>query len=433
MNSWEKIYAERKMTAAEAVKKVKSGERIVVGHAAGATDVLLQALVDDCQHLKDVEVVHMMTLGVAPEVDPKAEGHIRLNATFAGGNTRKAITEKRADFTPVFFYELPELLKQGKPLQADVAFIQVSKPNPDGYCSFGISCDYTKPAAELAHTVIAEVNEQMPYIAGGDNLIHVSKIDAIVEINNPVFTLPEAQLTDIDKAIGGYCSELVKDGSTLQLGIGSIPDAVLLSLTGKKDLGIHTEMFSDGVVELVKKGIVNGSKKTLHKGKLVATFLMGTQKLYDFAAECPDVEMYSVDYVNDPRVIMKNDNMVSINSCIEVDMMGQVNSETIGLKQFSGTGGQVDYVRGTAMAKNGLSIMAMPSTAAKGKVSRIVPFLGEGAAVTTGRTDVNYVVTEYGIASLKGATLKQRAERLINIAHPDFRAMLKEEYNKRFK
>ena len=287
-------------------------------------------------------------------------------------------------------------------------------------------------AAEKARLVIAEMNENMPYVEG-DNKIHISRLDYIIPTNLALPEIPLPKITDVEKAIGRNCASLIEDGSTLQLGIGAIPDAVLLFMGDKKNLGIHTEMFSDGVIDLVESGVVNGSKKTLHPGKLVATFLMGTRRLYDFVDKNACVEMRPVDYVNDPRVIAQNEKMVSINSCIEVDLMGQVASETIGLKQFSGTGGQVDYVRGAAWSAGGKSIMAMPSTAAKGKASRIVPFLAQGAAVTTSRNDVDYVVTEYGIARLKGKTLKQRARALIAVAHPDFRPMLEEEYQKRFK
>ncbi|HHY91627.1 MAG TPA: 4-hydroxybutyrate CoA-transferase, partial [Clostridiales bacterium] len=266
----------------------------------------------------------------------------------------------------------------------------------------------------------------------GDSFIHVSEIDYIVEVSYPVDELAPPEIGEVEKAIGEYCASLIEDGSTLQLGIGSIPDAVLLSLKDKKDLGIHSEMFSDGVVELVEAGVINNSKKTLHKGKMVVTFLMGTKRLYDFVHNNPCVEMYPVNYVNNPAVIAQNYKMVSINSCLQVDLMGQVNAESMGLKQFTGVGGQVDYVRGANMAKDGKSIIAMPSTAANGKISRIVPLLDPGAAVTTTRNDVNYIITEYGIASLRGKSLRERARALIQIAHPNFRDLLMEEFEKRF-
>jgi 4-hydroxybutyrate CoA-transferase len=283
----------------------------------------------------------------------------------------------------------------------------------------------------VAKLVIAEANDRMPFI-GGDNLIHVSQIHHIVETSRPILELPLPKIGEVEKAIGEHCAALIEDGSTLQLGIGAIPDAVLMFLKDKKDLGIHSEMFSDGLIDLVESGVVNGSQKSIHKGELVATFLMGSQRLYDFLDHNPMVKMHPVDYVNDPVVVMQNHKMVSINSCIEVDLMGQVASESIGLKQFSGTGGQVDFIRGVNMSKGGRSIIATPATASGGKRSRIVPFLAHGAAVTTLRNDVDTIVTEFGIAHLKGKTLRQRAQSLIAIAHPDFRAELTAEFDRRF-
>ena len=387
---WKEIYKNRFATVEEAVRAIEDGDRLVFGHAAGCPQVVPAEMIAQKERLHDVGIYHMLTLNDGSYLTPGTEGHFRHITNFVGGNSRQAVADDRADFLPVFFYEIPQLFDEVYPV--DVAVIQVSYPDSEGNCSFGLSCDYTKAAAEKA-----------------------------------------PKITDVEKAIGRNCASLIEDGSTLQLGIGAIPDAVLLFMGDKKDLGIHTEMFSDGVIDLVESGVVNGSKKTLHPGKLVATFLMGTRRLYDFVDKNACVEMRPVDYVNDPRVIAQNEKMVSINSCIEVDLMGQVASETIGLKQFSGTGGQVDYVRGAAWSAGGKSIMAMPSTAAKGKASRIVPFLAQGAAVTTSRNDVDYVVTEYGIARLKGKTLKQRARALIAVAHPDFRPMLEEEYQKRFK
>ena len=424
-------YRSKLCTAAEAVQRIKSGDRVVLGHAAGVPVDTMEALVAAHENYRDVEIVHMFTLGEAKYADPKYAENFHHNALFVGGNLRKAVDEGRADYTPCFFHETPRLFRSGL-FPIDVALVQVSPPNAEGFCSFGISCDYTKPACECAKTVIAEVNDQMPYIPGGDNLIHVSDIDCIVETSHAPFELPKGQIGDVERAIGEHCGSLIEDGSTLQLGIGSIPDAVLLFLKHKKDLGIHTEMFSDGIVELVEAGVVNGSRKSLHLGKMVATFLMGSKRLYDFVDRNPDVFMFPVDYVNDPVVIAKNSKMISINSCLEVDLFGQVVSESIGVRQFSGVGGQVDYVRGVRMG-GGRSIMAMPSTAAKGTVSRIVPFIGQGAAVTTSRNDVDMVVTEFGVASLWGKTLRQRALALIGIAHPNFRPMLEEEFAKRFK
>lgn len=419
------------VTADEAVTKaIKEGDTVVVGHAAGVPRLCLEACSRNMKSFRDVKVFHKLVLGDLPHTAPEAVGHMRLVTSFAGPNSRQALEENRADFVPLFFYQLPRYFHEGF-IGCDVAMIQVSEPNEEGYCSYGISCDYTKPAAEKARVVIAEMNKQTPFICG-DNLIHVSEIDYIVEADYALPELGKPTIGEVEKGIGRNIASLVQDGDTLQLGIGAIPDAVLLFLGDKKDLGIHTEMFSDGAMELVKQGVITGKKKELEPEKLTATFLMGSKELYEWADHNESIYMAPVDYVNDPVTIMKLDNMVSINSCIEVDLMGQVASETMGLRQFSGTGGQVDYVRGAAMAKNGRSIMAMPSTARKGTISRIVANLTPGSAVTTLRTDVDYVVTEHGIAHLKGKTLRERAEALIAIAHPDFRSELQKAYDERF-
>jgi 4-hydroxybutyrate CoA-transferase len=423
-------YASKILSADEAVKKIANGERIALSHAAGVPQLCVDALVRQAHNFKDVEIYHMLCLGEGKYMAPEMAPHFRHVTNFVGGNSRAAVAENRADFIPLFFYEVPSVFRNGI-LPIDVAIVQLSMPDSEGFCSFGVSSDYTKPATEVARIVIGELNEQMPYVHG-DNKIHLSEIDHIVLGNYPLYTIPKATIGEVEEAIGRNCAQLIEDGATLQLGIGAIPDAALLFLKDKKDLGIHTEMFSDGVVELVRSGVITGKKKTLHPGKMVATFLMGSEELYHFAHNNPDVALYPVDYVNDPRVIAQNDNMVSINSCIEVDLMGQVVSECIGDKQFSGTGGQVDYVRGAAWSKNGKSIMAMPSTARKGTASRIVPRIAPGAAVTTLRNDVDYVVTEYGIAALKGKNLRQRAEALIAIAHPDFREELRAAFRQKF-
>jgi len=429
--SWREIYKQKLAAPDEAVKHIKSGNRIVIGHAAAEPTALVDAMVKSCQQYENVEIIHMVALGKCEYTKPEMKKHFTHNALFVGGSTRESVKDARSDYTPTFFYQVPKLFINGY-LPIDVALIQVSTPDEHGYCSYGVSCDYTKTGAECAKIVIAEVNDKMPRTFG-DNFIHVSDMDYIVESSKPIIELQPPKITDVEKAIGENCASLVEDGSTLQLGIGAIPDAVLLFLKDKKDLGIHSEMFSDGLVDLYNSGAINNSKKSIHKGKMVATFLMGTKKLYDFINNNPAVELYPVSYVNDPMVIMKNSKMVSINSCIQVDLMGQVSSETIGLTQFSGVGGQVDYVRGTSMSEDGKSIIAMPSTASKGKISRIVSFLDHGSSVTTSRNDVEYVVTEYGIADLRGKTLKQRAKELITIAHPDFRLVLIKEYEERFK
>jgi 4-hydroxybutyrate CoA-transferase len=427
--NWKEIYKSKVSSPAEAIKAIKNNDYVVFSHAAGVPNLVPGELMAKREHYRNVHIYHMISIGEGEYLQPEAKNHFRHITNFVGANSRQAIAENRADFLPCFFKDVPEIL--GSVFPVDVAVVQVSTPDEKGFCSFGVSCDYTKTAAEKATVVIAEVNENMPCV-GGDNKIHVFEIDYIIPCACLLPEIPLPKITDVEKEIGKHCASLIEDGSTLQLGIGAIPDAVLLFLKDKKDLGIHTEMFSDGVVELVEAGVITGKKKTLHPCKLVATFLMGTRKLYDFVNHNPDVELYPVDYVNNPWIIAQNEKMISINSCIEVDLMGQVGSESMGLKQFSGTGGQVDYVRGVALSRGGKSIMAMPSTAARGTVSRIVPFLSEGAAVTTSRNDVDYIVTEYGIAKLKGKTLTQRAESLIRIAHPDFREALQQEFNKRF-
>ncbi|PVZ14135.1 acetyl-CoA hydrolase/transferase family protein [Porphyromonas loveana] len=423
-------FASRIVSAEEAVKHIKNGQRVALSHAAGTPQMCVEALVNQANLFQNVEIYHMLCLGEGKYMAPEMAPYFRHVTNFVGGNSRKAIAENRADFIPAFFYEVPSMIRKDI-IHIDVAIVQLSMPDENGYCSFGVSCDYTKQAAESAQLVIGEINRQTPYVHG-DNLIHISQLDYIVEADYPVYTLPQAKVGEVEEAIGRNCAKLIEDGSTLQLGIGAIPDAVLLFLKDKKDLGIHTEMFSDGVLELVRSGVITGKKKTLHPEKMIATFLMGTENVYRFVNNNPDVELYPVDYVNDPRIISQNDNMVSINSCIEVDLMGQVVSECIGPMQFSGTGGQVDYVRGAAWSKNGKSIMAMPSTAKNGTASRIVPIITESAAVTTPRNEVDYVITEYGIAHLKGRTLRQRAEALIAIAHPDFREELMDHFHKRF-
>lgn len=428
--NWREIYKEKIVTADEAVKHIKSGNRVVIGHAVAEPATLVDAMVRNKENYQNVEIVHMVPMGKSEYVKAEMTPHFKHNALFVGGSTREAIAEGIADYTPCFFHQVPSLFKSELPV--DVAMIQVSMPDEHGYCTIGVSNDYTKPAAEAAKIILAEMNHCMPRTYG-DSVIHISEIDYLVEAEYALNELAPAKIGEIEKAIGENCAKLVEDGATLQLGIGAIPDAVLLFLKDKKDLGIHSEMISDGVVELVEAGVITNRKKTLHPGKMVVTFLMGTKRLYDFAHNNPMLEMYPVNYVNDPAVVMKNHKMVSINSCIQVDFMGQVAADTIGYKQFSGVGGQVDFVRGAAMAKDGISIIAMPSTAGRGKVSRIVPVLDEGAAVTTSRNDVHYIVTEYGIASLRGKTLKDRAKALINIAHPDFRDELKSEWEKRFK
>ena len=426
---WRKEYAEKIVSVEEAVRHVQSGNRIVCTHACGEAQALTDELVRQADRLENVEIVHMVAMGKAPYCQPGMEKHFRHNALFVGGSTRKAVEEGRGDYTPCFFHEIPKLFTDGT-LPVDVAFLQLSEPDENGVCSYGVSVDYTQPAAEAAKLVIAQINKNMPYTYG--NGINLKDIDYIVEKDEPLIELQPPKIGETEHKIGEYVASLIHDGDTLQLGIGAIPDAVLSFLGDKKDLGIHSEMFSDGVVDLARKGVITNKKKTIDQGKFVSCFLMGTKKLYDFVNNNPDVLMERVDYTNDPFVVAKIDNIISINSAMQVDLMGQVNAEMIGYKQFSGVGGQVDFVRGASRAKGGKAIIAMPSTAGHGKISKIVPLLDEGAAVTTSRNDVDYIITEFGIAPLKGRTLRQRAIALIKIAHPDFREGLIAEFEKRF-
>jgi 4-hydroxybutyrate CoA-transferase len=428
---WKSYLETHRMGAKEAVGLIKSGDRVVIGHAVGEPSYLIDVMVENKENYRDIEIVHMVCMGKGAYCAKGMEPYFRHNSLFVGGLARDAIFEGRADYTPCYFSEIPALFTDGA-LPVDVALIQVSPPDHAGYVSLGVSVDYTITAARYATKVIAQVNRNMPRTLG-DSFLHISEIDAIVEHDAPVIELKPAVITPVEEQIGKNCASLVEDGDTLQLGIGSLPDAVLHSLKNKKHLGIHSEMISDGVVDLVEAGVVDCSRKTLHKGKIVVSFLMGTTKLYDFVHDNPMVYMAPVDYVNDPYIIRQNDNLKSINSCVQVDLMGQVCSESVGLKQISAVGGQVDFVRGANMSRGGKSIIAMPSTAAGGKISKIVPMLDAGAAVTTNRNDVSYIVTEYGIAALKGKTLRERAKALIDIAHPDFHASLNEEYEKRFR
>ena len=410
------------VTAKEAVLNIKSGDRVVISHACAEPRTLVEAMMDNASVYKNVEIVHMVAMGKGAYCQPEYKDNFVHNGLFLSASTRLAVEEGRAEYTPSFFFEIPRLFKKSI-LPVDVALISVSPPDKFGYCSLGISVDYTKAAAECAKTVIALINDKMPR-TGGDSLIHIDDIDFALEQSEELIELQRPVIGDVERKIGENCVSLIKDGATLQLGIGAIPDAVLTFLDKKKDLGIHSEMFSDGVLDLVEKGIITNKAKSIHKGKFVAAFLMGSKKLWNFVDNNPMVEMHPVDYVNHPLIVSQNYRMTSINSAIQIDFMGQVNAESIGSKQFSGTGGQVDFVRGTSMCEEGVSIIAMPSTASKGKLSRIMPVLDEGAAVTTSRNDIHYVVTEYGIAQLRGKSLRKRAEALIEIAHPDFREEL---------
>jgi 4-hydroxybutyrate CoA-transferase len=414
-----KNFQSRVMAADEAVKHIKSGDRIFLTGNCSVPQTTLAALVKYAPNLQNVEICQALTIGPADYVDPKMEGHLRVNTMFISPNVRSAVNDGRADFTPVLLSEFPLLFRK-KILPIDVALIHVSPPDEHGFCSLGVEVGLTKSAAESAKIVIAEVNQQMPRTLG-DSFIHVSKLDCIVAVDYP---LPELAmggdgLSDVVESIAGHIAELIPDGATMQLGIGAIPDAVLKYLLEKKDLGIHTELFSDGIIDLVEAGVLTNARKTLHPGKIIAGFVIGTKRLYDWVDDNPLIELHPTEHVNDPFVIAQNDRMVAINSAIEVDLTGQVCADSIGPKLYSGVGGQLDFIYGASRSKEGVPIIALPSTAKS--FSRIVGMLKQGAGVITSRNHVHYIVTEYGIANLYGKTIRQRAHALIGIAHPDFR------------
>jgi 4-hydroxybutyrate CoA-transferase len=422
---WKADYAKKVMTADEALKVVKSGDRVVFAHACGEPLELVDALVARAPELRDVEIVHMVAMGKGEYARPEYAESFYHNSVFVGASTRDAVHNGRGDYTPTFFHEIPGLFTDGY-LPPDVVLAQVSPPDTHGWCSFGISVDYTKPAASVAKTVIALVNPHMPR-THGDSFVHVSDLDIVVESDAPIIELQPPRIGPVEEAIGRNIAGLVGDGACLQLGIGGIPDAVLHYLHEKNDLGIHTEMFSEGVVDLYDEGVITNARKTLHRDKMVANFLMGTRRLYDFVDDNPAVNMFPVSYVNDPFVIAQNDDVVAINSAIQVDLMGQVVADTMGPMQFTGIGGQVDFVRGAARSRNGKAIIALPATAKKGTISRIAAKISDGAAVTTMRADVDYVVTEFGVAHLKGKSLRERAFALLDIADPQFRDQIVDE------
>lgn len=420
--NWEAIYRRKVTDAGIALANIESGDSVYIGGGAGAPAVLVDGLIERAPDLRKVQLIHILTFIDAPYVDQKYEGSFRSNSLFIGGNVRRAVQEGRADFTPIFLSEIPGLF-QRKILPVDVALIALSPPDEHGFCSFGVEVGTTKPAAESARIIIAEVNRQMPRTLG-DSFIHVSRLTHVVEVDHPLPEAPQGGSSPQQMRIGEHIAEMIPDGATLQMGIGSIPDAVLQNLGGHKDLGIHTELFSDGVVSLFERGIITCSRKSFHPGKMIAGFLFGSQKLYDFVDNNPIVELHPTDYVNDPFNIAQNDNMVAINAALQVDLTGQVCADSIGPVLYSGVGGQVDFIRGAARSKGGLPIIALPSTAKNDEISRISPLLPEGSGVTTTRNDVHYVVTEYGVASLYGKSIRQRARELINIAHPKFREQL---------
>lgn len=417
---WLETYRSRVTSAREAVRAIRSGDHVWIHAGCNNPEELVRAMVERAEELRDVQVCHLMTFGCADYVHPHYGDSFRHRSLFTGANVRGALQEGRADFVPVFLAEIPKLISS-RLLPVNVALVHLSPPDEHGYCSYGVGVECTKAAAERAETVIALVNRRMPRSLG-DSFIHISKLTHVVEVDRPMLELPQSgKVSDVARSIGEHVAGLIEDGSTLQMGIGEIPDAVLLFLKEKRDLGIHTEMFSDGVVDLFESGVITNEAKTLHKGKIVASFVLGSKKTFDFLDNNPFVEFHPTEYVNDPFVIAQNERMVAINSALAVDLSGQVCADSIGPLIYSGFGGQVDFIRGAARSRGGKPVIALPSTAKGGRVSRIVDMLPEGSGVVTTRADVHYVVSEFGVASLFGKSLRERARELIGIAHPDFR------------
>jgi len=426
--SWMKTYQSRVTTAEQAIRRaIKPGDRVFLTGNCSVPVKLLDALVERAPELgnaddkRPIEICHALTIGSSDYVEPEMEGHIRANALFIGPNVRKAVQEGRADFTPVLLSEFTLLFKQGV-LPLDVAFVHLSPPDEHGFCSYGIETGLTKTPAESAKIIIAEVNENMPRCLG-DSFIHVSRLDYIVPVDYPLLELPmtEGELSDVHIKLGEHIAELIPDGATMQMGLGAIPDAVLNFLHDKRDLGIHTELFSDSVIDMVEAGVITNARKTLHPGKITAGFMIGTKRIYEWSHDNPLIELHRTEYVNDPFVIAQNYRQVAINSAIEVDLTGQVCADSIGPKLYSGVGGQLDFIYGASRSQEGVPIIALPATAKGGTLSRIVPMLKRGAGVVTTRYHVHYIVTEYGVASLYGKTIRQRARELIHIAAPQFR------------
>ena len=417
-------YRSKIKTADAALQVVKSADRIHVHQGCSEPEELIRALLKRAPELRDVEIIHIATMGIADYTRPEYEGHFRHVAFFIGSNVRAAVQEARADYVPIFLSEIEGLFKSGA-MPIDVALIQCTPPDDYGFMSLGAGVDIALTAAQCAKHLIIEVNDQAPRTLG-DCFLHVSKADAIVEVSHPLPEYKQPELTDAHRAVARHVASLIPDAATLQMGIGEIPDAVLGALRDHKDLGVHSEMVPDGIVDLIQSGVVNNEKKTIHPHKVITAFALGTKKLFDFLHNNPIFEFHPTSYCNDPFIIAQNERMVAINSALEIDLSGQVCADSLGYLPYSGIGGQVDFIRGAARSKGGLPIIALPSTAKGGAVSRIVPALKTGAGVVTSRGDVHYVVTEYGVAYLHGKTLRQRAEALIQIAHPDFRDELLE-------
>jgi acyl-CoA hydrolase len=415
----------RVVTSAEAVAGIRSGDQVFVHGGAATPSVLLEALTARAGELRDVGIIHLHIEGPAPHLDPEVAGSFRHRALFIGANAREAVNSGRADYVPIFLSDIPHLFASGA-LPLDLAFMNVSLPDAHGYCSLGTSVDAALSAVQSATTVVAQLNRAMPRTLG-DSFVHVDQIDVGVEVDQPPHEHALPAIGDVERRIGDYVAELVPDGATLQMGIGSIPAAVALALRDKRDLGIHTELFTDPVLDLVEAGAVTGEAKEVNRGKIVSAFVMGSQRLYDFLHDNPMIEMRPVDYTNDTAVIRRFRRMTAINSAISIDLTGQVSADSIGTRFYSGVGGQMDFMRGAALAPEGRAIIALPATAAGGRVSRIANVLAPGAGVVTTRAHVRTVVTEYGVAELFGRSVRERARSLIAIAHPDFRDDLERE------
>jgi 4-hydroxybutyrate CoA-transferase len=422
--TWEMEYKKRVKSADAALACVKSGMRVYIQPGCAEPETLVETLIRRAPELRDVEIVHMMTMGCAPYVTPEMEGHFRHNAMFIGPNVREAINDGRADYTPIYLSEIEGLFESGE-MPIDVALIEVSPPDSHGYCSFGVGVDTTLTAAKVAQHVVAQINDFMPRTYG-DSFIHVHDIDDIVESSRPLCAIQRPKINDLQVAIARNVASLIGDGAVLQIGIGGIPEAVLPLLMDRKDLGVHSELVSDGIIPLIEAGVLTGARKNFKPRKIIVGFALGTKHMFEFVDNNPIFEFHPTAYTNDPGLIARNDNMVAINSALQVDLTGQVCSDSIGNQFYSGIGGQVDFLRGASRSKGGKPIIAISSTAKHGTISRIVPVLDPGAGVVTSRGLVRYVVTEHGVAYLHGKSIRERAKALIEIAHPNFRPELYE-------
>jgi acyl-CoA hydrolase len=417
--SWEIEYSRKLRTAEEALKVVKSGMRLWAHANSGCPTALMSALTQRAPDVRDVEICHLLSFTDLPTAESQYAASFRHNSLFLGSNVRTAVAEGRADYVPIHLHEVERLLESGQ-FPIDVALIQVSPPGRHGFVSLGPCVETTLTAARCAKYVIAQVNSQVPRTCGNTHL-HVSEMDAFVEISEPVAELQPHQSSETQRMIGRNVASLIEDGSTIQVGVGGLPDAILAYLTDRKNLGVHTEALSDGAIPLIEAGVINGRFKTFHPNKIVVAIALGTRKLYEYIHENAGFEFLPNQYINDPFLIAQNDRMVAINAALQIDLTGQVCAESIGQQFYSGFGGQLDFIRGAAHAKGGKPVIALPSTAKNGTVSRIVPMLNPGAGVLTTRADVHYVATEFGIVNLFGKSVRERAELLISIAHPSFR------------